>query len=252
MLDDSEGPEQDEDDLFLEFIKKAQRTRKQAEAASTSKRVYEVLITSNIEGTRSCLVRMYCDMTLTTLPAQWFTVQEKHGIEIPPDFTAQEAVLTWRRVLAYPHTTLLGLGIRPYGDTRLTTKYGNSKGLTDNDKRVHMELWTPEGFKRCEEEERARKRREAGNFSDDPDAEDLEEEPVTLKINVAARDSEPCRLTVRPETTIETVVTAFRRERNLGSNREVTLWFDGEMLEEHVTMAEADIDDMDTIEAHVK
>jgi hypothetical protein len=113
-----------------------------------------------------------------------------------------------------------------------------------------MRIHTPEGFRIFEEEKR--RKREAHDFDDDEADEMPESEAVILTINLAARDLEPAEMKVQPETTVDTVITTYRAIQNIPSSRQITLWFDGEMLEDYITMKDADIDDLDTIEVHIK
>ncbi|KAH7328966.1 hypothetical protein B0I35DRAFT_418886 [Stachybotrys elegans] len=59
-------------------------------------------------------------------------------------------------------------------------------------------------------------------------------------------------LTVRSETTVETLITGFRAQRGIEPDKDVGIWFDGERLEEHTTMAEAEVEDLDSLEVHIK
>lgn len=176
-------------------------------------------------------------------------------------------------------STLLNLGIRPKGDGTVVvdgTASGayNREGLAEARTRVHMEAWTPELFAQMERDEELRRKREAGELDDDYDDDDDEldtrenkdtrdgaetgqgeggEEQVKLRIILKPKDLEPVKLLVRPETTVETLLTAFRTQRDVGGDgAEVALWFDGMRLDEDTTMEDAEIDDMDTIEVHIK
>ena len=174
-------------------------------------------------------------------------------------------------------STLLNLGIRPKGDGTVVVEGSsgtyNRDGLAEARTRVHMEAWTPELFAQMERDEEIRRKRDAGELDDDDDY-DYESErgenrdtqdggkagqgegggdQVKLRIILKPKDLEPVKLMVRPETTVETLLTAFRTQRDVGGEgAEVALWFDGMRLEEDTTMEEAEIDDMDTIEVHIK
>jgi hypothetical protein len=65
------------------------------------------------------------------------------------------------------------------------------------------------------------------------------------------RDVEPLACKILPETTVETLISYFRQQRNVGSDKQVSLWWDGERLEEHVEMKDAEIEAQDTIEVHI-
>ncbi len=145
-----------------------------------------------------------------------------------------------------------------------------SDGFNESRTRVHMQAWTPALFAQMErdEEEEARRRRHdddsddevgvTGTQATDPgeDVDDEQEESaaaeVMVRVILKSRDLEPVKLKVRPETTTETLVAAFRAQRDVPDGVDVGLRFDGMQLAMGATMADADIDDMDTIEVHVK
>ncbi|KFH40631.1 hypothetical protein ACRE_086740 [Hapsidospora chrysogenum ATCC 11550] len=255
----------EEEDEFAEYIRKAEQEKRnltssfgasggqgggsQATAAVTA--AVTILVTSNIEGTRDCGIKVYIDKPLHQVRAAWVLTQRKNGVVLPVD--PSELVLTWRGVKVYNYSSLHSLGLRPYGDGAVVADGSNKRGISRDGTQVHMEIWTPDVFQRWEEEEDRRQKILAGELPDDEDAAGAEEpEPErTLKVILRARDLE-VKLTVRPATTVETLITGFRTQRALGPDKEVTLWFDGGMMEEHVTMEEADIEEMDVIEVHIK
>lgn len=85
--------------------------------------------------------------------------------------------------------------------------------------------------------------------------EEEEEEPEEerkIKVILKTRSDPPVKTTVRPATTVETLIAYFRQQRNLSEETQVVLYFDGEQLEEGTTVEDAEIEDMDAIEVHVK
>jgi hypothetical protein len=54
------------------------------------------------------------------------------------------------------------------------------------------------------------------------------------------------------ETTFERIAGAFRREQKIPDDKEITLRFDGDVLDPGDKMGDADIEDMDSIEVHIK
>lgn len=252
----------DDDDEFAEYVRKAedQRAKDQAilggnNGGAVAKEVVEILVTSEIPGAKVCVMKFLFDKSLRVVRDSWLAVQHKKGVELPMDVD-DEVVLTWRRTKVYSFSTLLSLGIRPQGNGRVEVDGLSSQGLKDGRTKVHMEAWTPRLFQEMEREEELKRKREAGELSEEEDAVVVEEEPpapeIKLRVILRARDMEEVKLTVRPETSVETLVTGFRAQRDIGSNKDIGIWFDGERLEEHVTMDEAEIDDMDTFEVHIK
>ena len=247
----------EEDDEFAEYIRKAEEEKRNLTSrASEGPSAPEapkasILVTSAIPGTRDCGVKSFLDKPLLEIRGAWVSIKKKHGNHLPVE--PSELILTWRGSKVYNYSTLHSLGLRSYGD-RVVADGHSRKGLSADGMQVHMEVWTPDMFKKWEEEEERRQKVLVGELSDEEAAGDgKEEEPeVTLRVILKARDLDEVRLTVRPATTVETLVTGFRAQSGLGADKEVRLWFDGEVMEEHVTMEGADIEDMDAIEVHVK
>ncbi|KAI5466156.1 ubiquitin-2 like Rad60 SUMO-like-domain-containing protein [Mariannaea sp. PMI_226] len=249
-----------EDDEFSIYVRRAEEQRARNEAlmrsnagGSSMKETTEMYISSVIPGVAPVVVKFPFDKPLRVVRETWVAIQKKKGVEIPTD-NLDEVLLTWRHKKVYNYSTLLSLGIRPQGDGRLIADTFGRTGFSDSRTRVHLEAWTPELFQQMEQAEDLRRRREAGELSDDEEEAPQEEEvpEVKLKIILKSRDLGDVKLTIRPETTVETLITGFRTQLDVPTNKDVSLWFDGDRLEEHTTMIDAEIDDMDTIEVHVK
>lgn len=258
LVEKPSSTQSQEDDEFAEYIKKAeeqrakQKQQQKSSSSNTKKAQVQVLVTSPIDGTKPCGFAFLFDKQFLYMRNAWVAYQAKHNIAVPPE---DDLVLTWQRRKVYNFSTLFDLGLRPNGQDGVSTNSShNRKGLSDDGTQVHMEIMTSEVFQQWEEEDKLRRQREVGDvpYEEDEETELQPEAPeVKLKVFLKARDSEAVGLTVRPGTTVETLVTAFRAQRDT-SDKEVTLWWDGDMLEEHVTMEDAEIDDMDTIEVYIK
>lgn len=57
-----------------------------------------------------------------------------------------------------------------------------------------------------------------------------------------SKEHDPLKLTTREETDVETLIEAFRTQRDVGPEWEVSIWFDGERLEEDSLVTDIDID----------
>lgn len=245
-----------EDDEFAEYVRKAKERRDRDQAllqtgldGKPKKEFVDILITSQVPGTRPLKLKYLFDKPFRLTRETWSSYQNKSGVSIPVD----DVILTWRKKKIYNTSTLLSLGIRPQGDGRVIADGQGSEGFEDNRSLVHVEAWTPELFQEMERNEELRRRREAGDISEED--EDQEEEPaddVKLKVILKSRDLEDLGLTIRPETTVETLITCFRAQRKVDPNKQIGLWWDGDRLEEHVTMEEAEIEDMDTLEVYIQ
>ncbi|EGX91799.1 Ubiquitin [Cordyceps militaris CM01] len=272
----------EDDDEFSEYVRKAQEQRdkhilqmEQAAAASqlspasryastglspapdNAKQAMDIVVTSEVPGARHVLARICFDRPLRAVRDCWTNSQHKRNVPLHGLLEHDEdVILTWRRKKVYMSSTLLSLGIRPSEDgsgAAVMDGYARD-GFNDDRTRVHMEAWTPAQFAQMEREEERRRRRD---LSDEPasGAGDNDEEDTAaavLRVILKTRGGEPVKLRVLPETTTETLVAAFRAQRDVPQEADVGLWFDGLRLEAGATLSDAGIDDMDTIEVHVK
>ena len=246
----------EEDDEFAEYVRQAEAQRDQQLAMQTSggsggtgaKETVEIFITSEIPDAKSFIARFTFDKALRVVRDSWLATQVKKGVQLPLD-EHQGALLTWRRKRVYNSSTLLDLGIRPQGNGRAMVDGHSREGLKKNATRVHMEGWTPKLFAEMEHEAEQTRKREAGELSEEE--EEVEAQP-RIRVTLRARDLGDVRLTGLPETTVETLLTAYRQQCAAVAKKHLSLRFDGETLEEHVTLADAEIEDLDTIEVHIK
>jgi len=204
------------------------------------------MITSDIPNSGTLVAKFLFDRQLRVARDAWVKHQRKKGLELNTD----DIILTWRRTKIYNTSTLNGLGIRPCGNGRVEADGLGSAGFSNNRSVVHIEAWTPELFQEMEQKEELQRRRDAGELSDEeePQQEERERFIITLK----ARDIQPLECKVMPETTVDTLIAVFRKQRQIGPDKEVSLWWDGDRLEEHIDMEQAEIEEHDTIEVHVQ
>ncbi|RGP74319.1 ubiquitin supergroup [Fusarium longipes] len=242
-----------EDDEFAEYIRRAEanRARQQAlQSVSTNdspkKEVISVMITSTIPNSGVLMAKFLFDKQLRIARDAWVKHQLKKGLDLNPD----DIVLTWRRSKIYNTSTLTSLGIRPSSNGGVEADVLGSAGFKDNRSVVHIEAWTPELFQEMEQNEELQRRRDAGEVSDDEEPQQEERERFIIMLK--GRDIEPLECKVMPETTVDTLIAVFRKQRQIGTDREVSLWWDGDRLEEHVEMEQAEIEEHDTIEVHVQ
>ncbi|KAM3564073.1 hypothetical protein ARSEF4850_002012 [Beauveria asiatica] len=280
----------EDEDEFAEYVRKAQEQRDKdllrveqeaADAAlfaptsptppdqpGTASPFINIVVTSEIPDTHSCLVKFRFDRPLRLVRDNWTALQHRHKVPLRDLLDRDDdVILTWRRKKVYMTSTLLSLRILPSATTigAAVTERSTRDGFNESGTRVHMQAWTPALFAKMErEDEAARRQREMpsetageggeGNYEEDNDDEEEEKSAAAAMVRVVlkSRDREPVKLKVLPETTTELLVAAFRAQRDVPPGADVALWFDGMRLQEGATMEDADIDDMDTIEVHVK
>lgn len=224
--------------------------------APQRKAAVEIVLTSSIPGTRSSGAKVPFDKPLRIVRDSWVALQHKYGCPLPSGLSGDDVILTWRRKKVYMSSSLQSLHIRPLPDGRVgATGSNSSDGFNETRTRVHMELWAPEDFAQWEREEKARRLRlEDGNMDDEDDEANKaeEQEQPKLRLILKPRDLEPFKVAAHAETTIGELLLAFRKARSVDDDTDIALYFDGEKLEEDATVQDADIDDMDTLEVHIK
>ncbi|KAM3508141.1 hypothetical protein MY10362_001346 [Beauveria mimosiformis] len=279
----------EDDDEFAEYVRKAQEQRDKdllrveqeaADAAlfaptsptppdqpETASPFINIVVTSEIPDAHPCMVKFRFDRPLRLVRDNWTALQHRHKVPLRNLLDRDDdVILTWRRKKVYMTSTLLSLRILPSATTigAAVVERSTRDGFNEPGTRVHMQAWTPALFAQMErEDEAARRQREmasetAGEGGEGNDEEDDDEEEeksaaaAMVRVVLKSRDREPVKLKVLPETTTELLVAAFRAQRDVPPGADVALWFDGMRLQECATMEDADIDDMDTIEVHVK
>ncbi|KAI1023062.1 hypothetical protein LB503_000783 [Fusarium chuoi] len=240
-----------EEDEFAEYIRKAEekRARQQALQANKSeeqsKEAFNIFITSTIPHTVPLQVRFSFNKPLRIVRDAWVNHQIRKGVSIQAD----DVTLTWNSKKVYNTSTLVGLGIRPIGNGRAVSDGQGSAGFRENMSSINVQAWNPELFQKMEQEQELQRKRDAGEISGEE--EEKPAERIRFVIMLKGRDVEPLACKILPETTVETLISYFRQQRSVGSDKQVSLWWDGERLEEHVEMQDAEIEAQDTIEVHV-
>ncbi|UKZ77666.1 hypothetical protein TrVFT333_005390 [Trichoderma virens FT-333] len=250
---------EEDDDEFGEYVRRAEEQRArdkdmmQMDSERTAKKdaAADIMVRSNIPNTKVAHIKYQFNRPLRLIRDSWIALQRRKEVQLPIN-SDDDIILTWQRKKVYTYSSLLGLGIRPQGDGKIIADEYSKGGLQDGRTKVVLEAWTVEGFSQWEHEEEMRIKREAGELSEEEPTQEQEDKRAKLRVKLVAKDMEVVKLSVLLETTVETLMIGFRTQRDIGSDKDVGIWFDGERLEEHQTMEDAGIDDMDTLEVHIK
>jgi hypothetical protein len=207
------------------------------------------------------LVRRRLNQGVQLLLDVW--TNSKRGEMDIPDAVAAGLFLTWKGHKIYGHSTLAALGVQvdARGELRNSVGEGYCRGG------IELEVWTEEEYGRFLASRGKERALMFGGGEEEEDGEDGDgmggggevEEPVQerkrgIRIALKARDHEPLRMTTREETTVETLIEAFRTQREIGPEWEVAIWFDGERLDEDSSVADLDVDpdEANQLEVHIK
>ncbi|KAJ9134102.1 hypothetical protein NKR23_g10334 [Pleurostoma richardsiae] len=167
-----------------------------------------------------------------------------------------DVFLTWRGSKIYGTTTGLSLGLRPDANGWLEPRAYEEGGYSRGS--LLLEAWTEEDYQAEQEERERQRRRDRGEYSDDDEMSDMqspvvnEEDEEKIRVILKARDTEPVKLTAWASTDVNILIAAYRKQRTVPPDCEISLYFDGDKLAEDSTVGDADIGDMETVEVHIK
>lgn len=263
-----------------------------AAAAAIEDPAVQILISSAVEGIHPIVFKRRLNQPLTVVHSTWVEQQVVKGAPVPRavlqdmfftwrgDKVYQTSTLETLGIRPVGGSSGAAAAVSLYP----TPRYGERdppEGYYGRDK-VHFEAWTQslyEEYLRRRERERRRARGElVSDDDDDGDGGDGEggneggeagvvagaggrprhrtaskEPPEKLvKIILKARGMDPENVKARPSTAIATLALVFKRLKKLGPDANVELHWDGEVLDPSSTIEDAEIEDMDSIEVHIK
>jgi hypothetical protein len=79
-----------------------------------------------------------------------------------------------------------------------------------------------------------------------------EDAPQKIKIVMMAKGMEPYKIFAKSTTLLDKMINSFCNSRSVPEGKDVSLFFDGERLDPESTVGDTEIDDMDTVEVHIK
>ena len=217
--------------------------------------VAQFMITSQLPSTVPLVVRRRLGQGMKLMLDTWVQTQKNNGIDVP-DYVAASLFLTWKGKKVYNHSTPCSLGVQvnSRGELAGTDGEGYARGG------MHFEVWTEDAhahYLKDKERERAAKLGFAGDdaFGSDPEKEPTPEpEKKGIKVILKAKEFEPVRCSIHDDTTVAKLIETFRGQRQIEHNQSISIYFDGEKLDEGSLVVEADIDPDDTnqFEVHIK
>lgn len=163
--------------------------------------------------------------------------------------------LTWKGRRIYNSVSGLGLGWQPQGNNKPHER--ESGFIRDG---VLLEAWTEEDFERYTDDLERQRLIDRGELVEEGTgvevADDAEEqaEPEVAKVKVILKEknTEPVRMTTFLDTQVRVLIGAYRRQKKVAEDREIRLNYDGDWLDPEMTVAQAYIDDMCTVEVYIK
>ncbi|KAI1504292.1 hypothetical protein F5X99DRAFT_406011 [Biscogniauxia marginata] len=256
--------------MAMERIERAKQERLAREAAAAAggasavndgNALVEMLVGSCLDGIKPISFKVRTRQPLKVMFDTWLEQQDKR--KILPRALLQDMFFTWKGNRVYPHTTLETLNIRPDAAGQLYPAWRSGQDGFHNRNKVYFEAWTKELYAECQREKERERKHELGEWDDDDDAAgDAEQGQAAgasdpdgekrVRVIFRAKDLPPRNATLRSNTTVAMMIKVVRKLAKVPADKTVELHFDGEILEEDMTVEEADIGDMESVEVHIR
>ncbi|TVY49010.1 hypothetical protein LOCC1_G000777 [Lachnellula occidentalis] len=210
--------------------------------------IIEVLVTSKIDGTKPLLVKRKVSQRLLEVRLAWCDHQTNEGQRMASEIK-DSIFLTWKEKRLYDVTNCKSLNLKIDSSGKISSQ---SDGV-DGNGRVHLEAWTEDIFKAYQKKQAARLQREQDGVDEDPEKV-IEEEIVVKKIRLILKSRElgETKMAVKPTTLIQKLINAFRQDKKVAEDQEISLQVDGEKLDPEEKIEDTELEDMEVVEVHIR
>lgn len=190
---------------------------------------------------------------LGTVRQAFISWMRKQDIQVPDSIEAA-IFLTWKGRRIYDSASGVSLGWQPAATGEFPHTTTRVPGFDRGG--VLLEAWTEAEFAQYTADQERQRLIDRGELIEEGVAaeDDESQEPAVPKVKVLMqeKDQEPLRLTLWLDTAIRILAGAYRKQRNVPEDREIRLRYEGEWLQPDMTVAEAEIEDMCTVEVYLK
>jgi hypothetical protein len=238
---------------------KAEEEARKAKAgdAGSPEPTVDVLIIPHAAELRPLKVRLLFSQKMGPAKKRWMNAQFKKNSALTEE-SFRDVFFTWKGNKLYDHTTLASLGIKPDAQGRLYPAWEHSREGYEDRSNVLLEAWTPDLFEQYQREREREQKRAIGELDPEeeldgePDPEPAKQKPPGIKILLKSKDREEMKLTIHPDVRIALLIKAFRVQRQIPIETEVQILWDGEVLDPDTTVGDAGMEDMDSVDVHIK
>lgn len=202
--------------------------------------IVQILITSQIPGTRPLVVHRKMSQSLREVRVEWC---KRQGLTTE---LQSSVYLTWKGRRLFDVTTCRSLGIRLESKLDLSDgDYGPDVGLREL--RIHMEAVTDNPLLL----------NRPGSSPDEGQAHPVtsspeEETSEPIKLILRSPGMDDFRIKARPKTLVSKLISVFRDRRGIKDGQDVSLLFDGDRLDPSACLRDYDIADLDMVDVQVK
>ena len=215
----------------------------------------KIMVSSILPDTVPMIAQLHFSQQLKIVRDAWIAHQKKKGHPIPDELQSQ-IFLTWKgnRVYATINCDSLGLDVDSNGKLRNRSHGEEQPGY--HREGLHFQAWTEELYHEYLRGKEREQLRLFGQVDDEKasveDDAAGEEGGTSIKIILKAQGHEPLATKVKMDTTATAISEVFRRMRNIPAGKTISLYFDGDNLGGDTTVQDAEIEDMDSLDVHIK
>ncbi|KAI5779487.1 ubiquitin-2 like Rad60 SUMO-like-domain-containing protein [Geopyxis carbonaria] len=227
----------EEDEYFAKIAARARNQKQRSVSPGSSDPVVKIFVSSPIPNTAPVILKRRLTQTLKEVRQAWCDYN---------NFTPEQAAdifFFWKGNKIFDYVSSKGIGVKVDCNGNLFAQDGVDLA-PNGGLHVHLEAVTKEIV--AERERRA----ENGDYGEMDIEEEQYDEP-TIKLVIKAKGMKDFGIKVRPTTTIEDVVKAFKESCGIDSGKTVTLNFDGDDLESSDTVADTELEDGFMIDAYI-
>lgn len=197
-----------------------------------------ILIKTHIPGTKDLVVNRHASQSLLHVKNYWCA---RHKLE--PSF-AQQVFFTWRGTRLYNSSTMTSLIniLKKEQGIPLSSDEDPSNG------RIQVDAVTQEILQEQQKAREAAQRAAEGTHEEEQPPPTPKKEGIILLLK--CKGVEPMPLRVRPNTSVAKIMRAFHSQRSIDKTKTCYLVFDGERLDEAMTVESVGFEDEDEVEVH--
>ncbi|KAK1759165.1 ubiquitin-2 like Rad60 SUMO-like-domain-containing protein [Echria macrotheca] len=258
-------------DELQSWIIKAQ----EAAAQQQNNTVIHVIVMSHMAHSRPLRVASRLNKTINPILQAWVGQQLNAGINVPNEIIPQ-LFMTWKGNKVYNHSTLASLGVKVDAAGNLIVDSRDGSGFVKGGSGLLMEVWTDELYRAHMEAKRQLEqdnnnnnflppptnrggvKHETNNHIGTADPNDDEAPSPAkkkgVKVVLKAKDQEPLKMTVYDDTAVSKLIASFAEKRTIPPGKSVSIYFDGEKLDEDSCVLDADLDhdEINQMEVHIR
>ncbi|ORY16229.1 ubiquitin-2 like Rad60 SUMO-like-domain-containing protein [Clohesyomyces aquaticus] len=205
-----------------------------------------IFVTSQIPNTKEMMIKIRTDEKLERPRLAWCRSQG-----FTPEQTS-ETFFTWKLAKISDYAYVKRLGVRTYHSGGITLDDDDTFYTEDDPPKIHVEAWTEDLWQAAMREKAAE--RKPWNTVPKPAASPPQPlpQPKKVRLILKARGREDFKIAANADTTFEHLTMAYKKARGVAADASVTLVFDGDRLPVFDTVGASEVEDMDTIEVHIK